>query len=543
MLGRRKKYSKSLIVLRRFAAARISIEVREVHVDYAVEVIFEILSITRTLLLFVLSLLRQHFRNQFFPSTTDRSNHHHLLSSAKLRLREVAIDPSSDTHSSAFSVHIPRPIPISSHHTDITSYANQFNPAFIYPSVHLPCGQTRTDYLPSNDSQQVLTLSSFHIYIFLLSWFRSQCHHWPTSIKLRGITVYYQVKRLGNRKRGQPDAVVACIAQKHAAISPVAPIAAAEFNPSLMCLPALFDHFGGEILRTHMNPAATQFKPIPNNERVDLTRFLSKEPQEWTMGDVIAWLLHVARRNNIPFEDLEMQKFANCTGMVLIQMREIDFKQRDAVYGSLLHAEFRKLLAEERSTDEYSYKSPEKASTSRVPDDTRVSCTNSGLSVNASSLLMSDSSASMQPSDTLSQVNTDIIGTFNFNSPVGSDETFMLRPTYCKVRKNKDGRPRKHSQHSKGNKLWEFIRDALKDPSTCPSVVRWEDPAEGVFRIVESERLAQLWGERKNNQKMTYEKLSRAMRTYYEKRILVPVPKTGLYPKKLVYKFGPSALS
>ncbi|VDO09094.1 unnamed protein product [Brugia timori] len=54
--------------------------------------------------------------------------------------------------------------------------------------------------------------------------------------------------------------------------------------------------------------------------------------------------------------------------------------------------------------------------------------------------------------------------------------------------------------------------------------------------------MAQLWGERKNNQKMTYEKLSRAMRTYYEKRILVPVPKTGLYPKKLVYKFGPSAL-
>ncbi|KAH7689647.1 Protein TAG-97 b, partial [Aphelenchoides avenae] len=110
-----------------------------------------------------------------------------------------------------------------------------------------------------------------------------------------------------------------------------------------------------------------------------------------------------------------------------------------------------------------------------------------------------------------------------------------------KIRKNKDGRPRKRSQHTKGNKLWEFIRDALKDPTTCPSVVRWEDPVQGVFRIVESEKLARLWGDRKNNQKMTYEKLSRAMRTYYEKQILVPVPKTGLYPKKLVYKFGPGA--
>lgn len=65
---------------------------------------------------------------------------------------------------------------------------------------------------------------------------------------------------------------------------------------------------------------------------------------------------------------------------------------------------------------------------------------------------------------------------------------------------------------SKGNKLWEFIRDALNDPETCPSVVRWEDSIEGVFRIVESEKLAKLWGEKKNNHKMTYEKLSRAMR-------------------------------
>lgn len=42
-----------------------------------------------------------------------------------------------------------------------------------------------------------------------------------------------------------------------------------------------------------------------------------------------------------------------------------------------------------------------------------------------------------------------------------------------KIRKNKDGRPRKRSQHTKGNKLWEFIRDALKDPATCPTIVRY----------------------------------------------------------------------
>ena len=96
------------------------------------------------------------------------------------------------------------------------------------------------------------------------------------------------------------------------------------------------------------------------------------------------------------------------------------------------------------------------------------------------------------------------------NNHISAEQSF--HGVSMKIKKNKDGRPRKRSQHTKGNKLWEFIRDALKDPSTCPSVVRWEDPIEGVFRIVESEKLARLWGEKKNNTKMTYEKLSRAMR-------------------------------
>ena len=61
-------------------------------------------------------------------------------------------------------------------------------------------------------------------------------------------------------------------------------------------------------------------------------------------------------------------------------------------------------------------------------------------------------------------------------------------------------------------KLWEFIRDLLHKPEYCPSMVRWENVDEGVFRIVKSEDLARLWGTIKNNPRMTYEKLSRAMR-------------------------------
>lgn len=56
--------------------------------------------------------------------------------------------------------------------------------------------------------------------------------------------------------------------------------------------------------------------------------------------------------------------------------------------------------------------------------------------------------------------------------PFSSGDDAIYHGVNSKIRKNKDGRPRKRSQHTKGNKLWEFIRDALKDPTTCPSVVR-----------------------------------------------------------------------
>ncbi|XP_078587974.1 ETS homologous factor-like isoform X5 [Branchiostoma floridae x Branchiostoma japonicum] len=91
-------------------------------------------------------------------------------------------------------------------------------------------------------------------------------------------------------------------------------------------------------------------------------------------------------------------------------------------------------------------------------------------------------------------------------------------------------------QHSKGNHLWEFVRDLLKNPSTNPKVIKWEDRRDGIFRFVQSEAVANMWGRKKNNPNMTYEKLSRAMRYYYKRQILQQVPE-----RRLVYKFGPAA--
>uniref|UniRef100_A0A914ZB84 PNT domain-containing protein n=1 Tax=Panagrolaimus superbus TaxID=310955 RepID=A0A914ZB84_9BILA len=92
---------------------------------------------------------------------------------------------------------------------------------------------------------------------------------------------------------------------------------------------------------------STQLKPIPNNEKVDLARFRVKEPQEWVMDDVLAWMLDVARRNQVPVENINMHKFATCNGPRLLLMNEQAFLERDPVYGTMLFKEFRKLVGGE----------------------------------------------------------------------------------------------------------------------------------------------------------------------------------------------------
>uniref|UniRef100_A0A3B3ZJT1 Uncharacterized protein n=1 Tax=Periophthalmus magnuspinnatus TaxID=409849 RepID=A0A3B3ZJT1_9GOBI len=88
----------------------------------------------------------------------------------------------------------------------------------------------------------------------------------------------------------------------------------------------------------------------------------------------------------------------------------------------------------------------------------------------------------------------------------------------------------------RGTHLWEFIRDILIYPEKNHGLLKWEDRREGVFKFLKSEAVAQMWGQKKKNSSMTYEKLSRAMRYYYKRDILERVD-----GRRLVYKFGKNA--
>jgi hypothetical protein len=78
--------------------------------------------------------------------------------------------------------------------------------------------------------------------------------------------------------------------------------------------------------------------------------------------------------------------------------------------------------------------------------------------------------------------------------------------------------------------LWQFLLELLMD-SNSKHLISWTS-TDGEFKLHRSEEVARLWGLRKNKTNMNYDKLSRALRYYYDKNIIQKV--NG---QKFVYRF------
>ncbi|XP_058589712.1 transcription factor ETV7 isoform X4 [Neofelis nebulosa] len=71
--------------------------------------------------------------------------------------------------------------------------------------------------------------------------------------------------------------------------------------------------------------------------------------------------------------------------------------------------------------------------------------------------------------------------------------------------------------------LWDYVYQLLSDTRYEP-YIRWEDKNAKIFRVVDPNGLARLWGNHKNRVNMTYEKMSRALRHYYKLNIIKKEP-------------------
>uniref|UniRef100_A0A8C0HR58 ETS variant transcription factor 3 like n=1 Tax=Buteo japonicus TaxID=224669 RepID=A0A8C0HR58_9AVES len=92
------------------------------------------------------------------------------------------------------------------------------------------------------------------------------------------------------------------------------------------------------------------------------------------------------------------------------------------------------------------------------------------------------------------------------------------------------------SPGSRQIQLWHFILELLQKEE-FRHVIAWQQGEYGEFVIKDPEEVARLWGQRKCKPQMNYDKLSRALRYYYNKHIL---HKTK--GKRFTYKFNFSKL-
>lgn len=78
--------------------------------------------------------------------------------------------------------------------------------------------------------------------------------------------------------------------------------------------------------------------------------------------------------------------------------------------------------------------------------------------------------------------------------------------------------------------LWQFLLELLSDASLS-TIIAWEG-TNGEFKLIDPDEVARKWGERKSKPNMNYDKLSRALRYYYDKNIM-----TKVHGKRYAYKF------
>uniref|UniRef100_A0A914H2M3 ETS domain-containing protein n=1 Tax=Globodera rostochiensis TaxID=31243 RepID=A0A914H2M3_GLORO len=77
----------------------------------------------------------------------------------------------------------------------------------------------------------------------------------------------------------------------------------------------------------------------------------------------------------------------------------------------------------------------------------------------------------------------------------------------------------KTPQQSNGQiQLWQFLLELLSTDDHC-SCIAWEG-TKGEFKLVNPDEVARKWGLRKSKPNMNYDKLSRALRYYYDKQFM-----------------------
>ncbi|XP_077143120.1 ETS homologous factor isoform X1 [Ranitomeya variabilis] len=277
----------------------------------------------------------------------------------------------------------------------------------------------------------------------------------------------------------------------------------------------------------NINPSANSHSlqpswtaPYPTCDGFFSGQWHDMHPQYWTKFQVWEWLQQFVETNQLDASCIPFQEF-DITGERLCSMTLQDFTQATGAVGHILYSNVQNLKWHGQYGSQVLQSLNVVIKTEQTDPGPITPWKEDTFLYESSYDDLYDVKAFSR-----SQLSTSAANHYNAAYAESDVKKSQDHPQRASVKKH----------NPRGTHLWEFIRDILLTPEKNPGLIRWEDRSEGVFRFLKSEAVAQLWGKKKNNSSMTYEKLSRAMRYYYKREILERVD-----GRRLVYKFGKNA--
>ncbi|XP_047910474.1 transcription factor ETV7 isoform X4 [Anser cygnoides] len=251
-------------------------------------------------------------------------------------------------------------------------------------------------------------------------------------------------------------------------------------------------------------PPQARHTPISEGEIFRLPGRLRIQPSLWSKDDVIHWLRWAEKEYSL--RQTEESKF-EMNGKALCILTKDDFRYRAPSSGDVLYELLQYIKTQRRAlVCSPLLNSPfQDARITEEGMDCGVEAAPAALSSCLGHTELSSSRSCEEPLN-LSHHNSE--GSCRADS-ICSFPTALSAPVDGKI--------------ADCRLLWDYVYQLLSDSRYMP-YIKWEDKEAKVFRIVNPNGLAQLWGNHKNRMNMTYEKMSRALRHYYKLNIIRKEP-------------------
>uniref|UniRef100_A0A8C5II33 ETS transcription factor ERG n=1 Tax=Junco hyemalis TaxID=40217 RepID=A0A8C5II33_JUNHY len=238
--------------------------------------------------------------------------------------------------------------------------------------------------------------------------------------------------------------------------------------------------------------------PPPNMTTNERRVIVPADPTLWSTDHVRQWLEWAVKEYGLP--DVDILLFQNIDGKELCKMTKDDFQRLTPSYNADILLSHLHYLRERGATFIF-------PNTSVYPEATQRIATSLEVLRNAW-----ESHGTSQPSSSTVPKTED--------QRPQLDPYQILGPTSSRLANPGSGQIQ----------LWQFLLELLSDSSNS-NCITWEG-TNGEFKMTDPDEVARRWGERKSKPNMNYDKLSRALRYYYDKNIM-----TKVHGKRYAYKF------